>query len=125
MVAVPLSSLSPMPMLFWATATPIDAPTPLLPPKPTANDAATTVAWIAEVLAALTFILPATVTVDRSTIASVCVCTLLIATAPAPLSATPDWPPTPMPTEAATDTALMLLWETSSFDASAADNFSV
>ena len=96
------------PMRLRASATPIEAPTPAVPPIATAKDALTTVALILAVLVAAIVTFPALLRALPSTCALVLVRMTLPASAPAPLTATPLVPPNPAAIEAAAATALMV-----------------
>ena len=120
-MGVAVASPGCQPMKLRATAMPIDAPMPAVPPAPTAADSAATVDAMLEVLWA-----------SRSTApwlsirrlfwpnARVLPSTTFCATAPAPLTATPAVPPMPSASEAAAETALMVFLVTLSVSGAAA-----
>ena len=123
---VAIASSPTMPKPSWpirlrATAMPMDAPSPVPEPTPTATDKAAMVALMVLSLDALSTTSPsAAVAEPLRSKASVEPLMVLTATAPAPLKARPEPPPLmPMAAEAATDTALMLLRETTAVEAAA------
>ena len=94
-------------MSLRAMATPMDAPTPAYPPMASANAALITRASIWALLTASTSTLPTLLTTLLSIKARVLPRMTLLASAPAPLTATPTCPkPAAMP--AAKDTASIL-----------------
>ena len=100
-------------MKLRATAMPMDAPMPTDAPPPIAAVAATTVESMSDELSAVSVTLPPLSITLSSPRATVLLRITFCATAPAPLTAMPT-PPPPMPTatDAATDTALIVLRDT-------------
>ena len=108
-----VESLGDAPMKLRATATPIDAPMPTDAPPPIATVAATTVASMSDALSAVSVTWPPLSITLSSACATVRPMITFCATAPAPLTAMPTpVPPRPTATDAATDTALIVLRET-------------
>ena len=93
------------PMRLRASAAPIDAPTPAVPPAPIAAEAAATVACIPELLAAAIATLPALTSLLASTCAFTLVRMTLVDSAPAPLSAMPAVPAMAADADAAAESA--------------------
>ena len=112
-------------MRFFATAIPIEAPTPVEPPIPTDNAAEITAELITAEFVALTVTAPALLITASTSVARVFVRMLFRANAPAPLTATPVEPPIATPAAAAAEIALMLVRETSIWLATVDDSVSV
>ena len=112
-VAIASSPTAPKPswpIRLRATEMPMDAPTPVDEPAPTAADSEAMVAEIRDWLTALRSMFSVALTSLKRRMASVEPLKRLTATAPAPLNAMPAPPAAmPMAADAATDTALMLL----------------
>ena len=88
-------------MMLLASAAPIEAPTPAVPLTATDTAAAMMVAWINESLFDSITTSPALTKVDPDTKALVLVKIVLLAFAPAPVTATPAAPPKPTARDAA------------------------
>ena len=113
MYACTCAGVPVVPIWFCEIDTPIETPTPTLPPPPIAAENAATVAVIAEVLVAVIETAPALVTVPPLMYAFASVATWLIAAAPAPLTAIPAVPEKPAANDAANATASIVASDTS------------